>query len=418
MSPIVLIATVPNLLRGPVGRPELSGPVHIEDVEGVRLHYTTEGVDAVEMAYLDEIRRGLTEGLAVFEAEGWPAPLPDDGTGGSTAIDVYVVDLDANGYANPLRTGDGDASCFIRIDPGLPDLGGTVASVARHELHHCIQFRFRTDLPPWLYESGATYEQYSHAGNDPLLELAVGVLWSSRLARPEQRLGDDRDVYATFLWSKFWAEHTAYDPSRLVDLWEALRGTDTWPVAMERAAQEAFDSDLGDVFLQYAVHNRFACGQDDGLHYLDDPLPCVVEAARVPSQPFTSPITVRHDERRFTAAYFDVSPAEEDGPFGIRCEGSEGVRAALVTVDGSGRQIDVAIEDPRTDTLWITRRAGEQARLVVAGTDALLDATCTEVLPAMPAAGCSTQGTRSVGLMGAGLLLLRRRRRMFLENGS
>lgn len=414
---MVGVAAVPP---GPVARPTLSGPEQIVDIDGFRLHYTTEGIDAVpEGSYLDELQRGLLEGMAIFEEEGWLPPLPDDGTGGSNAIDVYVVDVARNGSANALPTGDGDASCFIRMDPGIPNAGGTIASVARHELHHCIQFRYRTDLPSWLYESGATYEQYRHAGDDPLLELAVGVLWDSRLRRPEARLGDDADVYATFLWSKFWAEYQSYDPTRLVDLWEALR-EDPWPVAMERAALDAFGESLDEVFLQHAVYNRFACADDDGQHYLDDPVPCRAPESRVPSEPFEGTVRVRHDQRRFTAAYFDVAPATQAGPLGIRCVGADGLRIALVTVDEAGRRVDTAIVDPVFDTVWVDRKVGEGARLIVAGTDAALDATCAEVAAATPPpGGCATATPfQALGWCSLGGLLAVGRRRSHRSRGS
>ncbi|MEM6929618.1 MAG: hypothetical protein AAF602_21945, partial [Myxococcota bacterium] len=372
-----------------------------------RIHFTDEGSDATDEAYLAKITRGLEDGLATFESEGWPRPVPDDGTGGSDAIDVYVVDVDVNGYANPVVLENGDASCYIRIDPQVPDAGGAVASVARHELHHCIQFRYRTDLPSWLYESAATYEQYSHAGDDPLLDFAVGTLWTSRLSRPEQRLGDDRDVYATFLWSKFWAEHTGYDPSRLVDLWEALR-EGPWPEAMDRAAGASFGQSLDEVFLSYAVHNRFACANDDGQHYLDDPLPCVADVS-VPTAPFEDGLTVVHDERRFTAAYFDVPPAEQDEALGIACSGAEGVRTALVTVDAEGQRLATGIEDPWTGVQWVARNPGEEARLVVAGTQAALDATCTVVEPKAVPTGCASVPYHAVWLGLLGAALVRRR---------
>lgn len=412
MSPIVLIATVPPLLRGPIGRPVLSGPEQTQDIQGFRVHYTDEGPDAVDdPRYLAEVVRGLSEGRETFEAEGWPAPLPDDGEGGSDAIDVYIVDVDRNGYANPIDRGD-DASCYIRIDPRIPMAGGAVASVARHELHHCIQFRYRTDLPSWIYESAATYEQYSHAGDDPALELAVGTLWISRLTRPEQRLGDDRDPYATFLWSKFWAEHTGYDPSRLVDLWEALR-TGPWPEAMDRAAAEAFGESLDDVFVQYALHNRFACANDDGQHYLDDPLPCVADIG-VPTEAFEDGLAVVHEERRFTAAYFDVAPAETAESLGIACSGQDGLRTALVTVDDAGQRVATATADPWTGAQWVTRQAGEGARLVVTGTDAPLDARCSIVEPRAAPNGCSTAPRGALWLGLAGLAAIRRRRDPFL----
>ncbi|MEN0067653.1 MAG: hypothetical protein AAGA48_36320 [Myxococcota bacterium] len=407
---VVVIATVPPLFRSSLGRPVLSGPELTQDLDGFRIHYTAEGPDAVDESYLSEVQRGLVEGQAIFEEEGWPRPLPDNGEGGNDAIDVYILELDANGYANPVDVGNNDSSCYIRLDPKLPPLGGVIASVARHELHHCIQFRYRTNLPSWLYESGATYEQYSHAGDDPVLEAAAATLWASRLSEPERRLGNDQSPYATFLWSKFWAEYTGYDPERLVGLWEALQGDDHWANAMEEAAQDAFGESLDEVFLQYAVHNRFACANDDGQHYLDEPLPCVADVS-VPTRMFEDTVRIEHDERRFTAAYFDISASETENSLGIHCAGVPGTRSALVTVNEDGERLVTATEDPWTGTLWVRRGPGEGARLIVAGTEAKLDATCVEVPKASAPRGCST-APRGTGILALACLLtaLRSRR--------
>jgi len=104
----------------------------------------------------------------------------------------------------------------------------------------------------------------------------------------------------------------------------------------------------------------------------------------------------------------DLEPAADDETLGVRCEGAAGLRAALVSVDERGRRLRTAYEDD-TGGLVLERRRGHAARLVVAGTDDALDATCTRYEPRT--CGCAgSPGTPGVAWpILFGRLALRRR---------
>lgn len=211
-------------------RPELSGEVLTRDVgEGFRLHWTEEGEDAADPDLLDWAEaewEAVTEALA---ERPWRALVGDDGTGGSAAIDAYVVDIDANGYANAVTpaAGEDGASCFVRFDPGIADLGETIArSIVRHELYHCVQYRYSIDSHPWMYESHATFEQYRPAPAAGALELLTNILWGQRISEPDRPLDDvgDRFEYAGFMWFK----HLEEDGVPPWEVWEALEAEPRW----------------------------------------------------------------------------------------------------------------------------------------------------------------------------------------------
>ncbi|HHO52472.1 MAG TPA: hypothetical protein ENK18_16790 [Deltaproteobacteria bacterium] len=430
MSPWLCAASLWANTRPPVHRldarrPALSGPVEHAEIDGFRVHFTRSGSDAPPdddtdadklPDLVDAILAGLATGTTAFEEEGF-RPLIGDGTaGGDDAIDVYVTDIDAYGYAIPTSTGGQGWSCYIEIDPDTDVFGRIAESVAVHELHHCVQFRYNPNLASWIYEAGATYEQYSHV-RDPVLDVALGSLYAMRLDATELKLATtvDRLEYAGFLWMKFWTEFEGYDPDRLPRMWEILADAQGWRPGLQLASEEIFGLPLGQLFLHHAAWNGFACGGSDGLHYLDDPLPCVTESS-VPLIPWDgdAPMEIHHSEGPFTSESLDLTPKltpERDTELTLTCEGQEGLRYALVhLVGGRGVQLteDVA-PSVRRPTLSLAR--GDRARAVVVGTETPLNATCSVELWQPGPAGCASTSSLApvswaLGLLGA--LLLRR----------
>ncbi|MFT7520897.1 MAG: hypothetical protein ACI9MC_003048, partial [Kiritimatiellia bacterium] len=199
-------------------RPSVSGneQIAVSETGLFRVHYTVEGEDSPSGAVTDDVPDmvprvlvALEDGRAAFELAGWRRLSRDDGDGGDDAIDVYITQLDAFGYANATLSDSGDgASCFLRLDPDLPTLGeGIVESVSYHELHHCVQYRYTTETAPWIYEAQATLEQYRLADN-AASDVLVNVLWIQRLTQPERGLDKvgARFEYAGFVFAKFWEE--------------------------------------------------------------------------------------------------------------------------------------------------------------------------------------------------------------------
>lgn len=412
----------PALLRSAPERPELSGPEEQIDRGRFRIRFTREGRDAPPPTdadanglpdVVDTLAAALPEAEDAYLAEGWRPLAGDGGAGGSDAIDVYVRELDVYGYSTPVPLPDGSWSCMLEIDRGVTVAGSVAASVATHELHHCVEFRYTVQTASWLYEAAATYEQYSHVV-DPLLDLAVGVLYADRLGHPQRKIDDTdgRFEYAGFLWMKYWSERGGFAPERLPELWEALAADPDWTVALDAESRSRFGTDLASTFLDHAVWNGFACANDVGGHYLADPIPCRA-ALSVPLTAWAGDqIDLVHDEGPFTAAYLSL-PTEDDHAT-ITCDGGEGLGLVGTSLDPSGarRAILPAAETDGGLRLDIPTAPGGELRLALAGTEDPLEATCV-ALPALraPVGGCAVpagQGRGGVWCAALALLALRR----------
>lgn len=414
-------------------RPELSGPVRSADlVEGrFRLHWTVEGGDApaldvdgvpllqpIVAATADNVVRDLP-------AAGWTPLAADDGTGGSDAIDIYLVQIDANGYANAVTAGGDDegASCFVRLDPGISGFGADIAaSIVRHELVHCYQFRYSVDAHPWLYEASATYEQYRPSGEVGALAVPLGVLWSQRLSQPLRPMDDtgDRFEYAGFVWYKFLEEVEGISSA---DAWAATAGQPTWRDAMEAALAPA-DQSLADAFARHAMANVFACARGERGDY--DPqnnAHCTATGAEVPVESSTVGAS-RVGEVEVTAlapwtsASFQIEGAGDANELGqidgvaLDCAATDG-EVAVTVVDAMG---GLAAQTRGTGVFALTAAAegGPPVVMVTVASvgDGPADARCQVRWSARRRGGCSAAGARETWLaIMIFLPLLYRRRR-------
>lgn len=441
MIPITALATVPcmQVPALPDTRPSLSGPeLTVDSADGrFRVHYTEEGGDAPSGGDSDgdglpdavqQVLDGLALGVEVFEEKGYRELVPDTGAGGSEAIDIYVRDINANGYAYALlgQGPEGGASCFMEVDGGLASTPGPlVESVVVHELHHCVQYRYTTVTQTWMYESTATYEQYIHV-TDAALDLALGVLYAVRLGTPDLPIDEtgDRYEYAGFLVMKFWEEFAGGDPDRVPALWERLAEEPDWEAAMEAEALEQFDLDLGDSFLEHATWNGFACARDDGGHYDAEVLGCAGLDITVPIEPFTDGFTAQLELGPYTASYHEASADDDDRPVALTCTASEDTdaRVKLVVLDADGNALEqpgaavgtepvtlptVGPTDPDGAILVVVANVGHDPAEV----DCTLDRTD---LPQAPEGGCGCDNTGSLPMalaLSPVVALLRRRSR-------
>lgn len=264
MIPLVVALVA---LGGP--RAVLSGPEQTAVTADGRfvIHYTTEGVDAVDPAWVEWAEEGLARVWAAYvDDAGWPAPAPDQGIGGDDRLDLYLRVLDSNGYAH-VETATG--SCWMEADPGIASgLGRTTfASVVGHELHHCLQFAIGTGLEGWIYEATSTYAQYLLFSDDQAIELARDALWGLRLTGSEKRLDDEGGTfeYAGMVWVKYVVDAGG----DLLALWEAMAASGGWV-----AGHEALLGPVADAAADFAEWNAFACHKDDGRHYVADNAQC------------------------------------------------------------------------------------------------------------------------------------------------
>lgn len=402
-------------------RPNLSGPVQILDSEGgrFRIHYTLEGVDKAEGG-VDEagvphmarrVAQAMEEGSRAFAKRGYRTENLDDGQEGSEAIDVYLKEIDANGYANVTEGASGTDSCFVRIDNGLGSVGGQILeSVAIHELHHCVQYAYTTQTDPFMYEATATFEQYL-AIEDEALDIALNVLYVERLEHPEYALAavQGRYHYAGLLFMKFLAEYGTPDLGRIPALWVALEQEPNWEDAVWSEARRIWDQSFDEVFLEFAVFNGFACARDAGEHYDPSYLPCTanVEVPYTSVAGGTRSVEVALSEPRYSAGYARwIAPTPELIPELI-CSapdsGTAELRVAWDQLDASGRVLahtsTVIMENgTRLFSGTPTPQGGTLLATFASTGDAPVSATCVleEVAPASDGCACSSTPTASM----------------------
>jgi len=351
---VLSLSTVPCVsgpadITGRGSRPTLSGTEQIVRSEDglFALHYTREGEDRVQSVQdldadgrpdvVDEVLAGLEMARSAFVARGYRDVVRDAGGGGGPELDVYIVDLANNGFANavPAEAAEEPWSCYIRLAADLTSQGGELLqSVAAHELNHCVQYRYTTTSDTWIYESAATFEQYG-LYESGLLEVGLQVLWGTRLSGAGRPLDDvgNRFEYAGFSWWKFWNE---FQPGveRMVPLWEALASEPRWRQALDAQALALWELTLPEIFLEFSTWNAFACARDDGGHYAQDAMPCLLENVSVPVTLMAADqeLVVVLDPGDYTSATLEL---DDDGggqsPF-VQCELSEAQEQAQVLV--------------------------------------------------------------------------------------
>ncbi|MCB9795211.1 MAG: hypothetical protein H6741_21115 [Alphaproteobacteria bacterium] len=426
------------LQRRDLPRPTLSGPdSQVDSADGrFRFHWTDYGRDAIPVEDLDgdgvpdiiaRVEAALSLGLEVYAERGYRPLEPDNGWGGSAAVDLYFQVIDANGYAYPALPEDPEAvsSCYLQINTDLLELSTPVLeSVVVHELHHCIQFAYTVETHAWLYESFATFEQYQHVESEEL-SLAAQVLWGVRLAEPERSLAStgSRYEYAGMIFPKYLLEKGGVDLGRMGRVWEALALNPAWREGLDRFAFEEWGGSLDGLFLDYSSWNAFACERDDGQHYAASPIGCELEVS-VPIAPVEEGFLFapEHRERSHTAAYFELENAGQSEPVAVRC-GAAGLDAEaglrLIALDREGLGGEEAVGFARGEDAELSARLEgpvdpEGSVLLVFSSTGESPATeqCTaeRVAPVELSGGCSSAPGRLRWAWALSLLALLRRR--------
>ena len=448
LAPCIPADSPADLLRERGGRPDLSGPVSSEQSEDGRftVHWTDEGEDAPPVLdadangrsdYLDRVFGALSLGGSVYEELGFRAVPPDDGSGGDGSLDLYVKVLPVNGYANPVVGPEG-MSCFMQIDPGLGSGGAILESVVVHELHHCVQYTYTVEAQSWIYEAGATYEQYDHV-QSPTLQVALDVLWNDRLRGADRPLdeADGRFEYAGFLFVKFIEERGETDRARIPRLWQALEAEPVWQEGLGALAGAEWGLDLGELLLDFHTWNAFACSRDDGAHYGSERHPCTFPATSVNVQVLAAELDHAFEAGGGSAFYAELE-AEEDRPVELRCSqeveaAAAWVRLVALDVEGaSGEEASARIEsegslrledplDPRGAVLVVVVAEGAEAprlRCDVARVDPISDPP-PEPPPEGEACACSSASRAGVlPLFGAVIAGRLRRTRRGAREGA
>ncbi|MCA9903917.1 MAG: pre-peptidase C-terminal domain-containing protein [Anaerolineae bacterium] len=164
---------------------ELSGPEQILETTNFRIHYTTDGSDAVTQEYLDAFADTLE---TIYDIQvnqmGWAQPPRNaDGFYDAFLSDVIGTETDTLGYARPTRfVGDNPntdghehaasrSALVVDNDFANPDMEGNPLSLMRatttHEFNHIIQYGYDSEEPMnWLYEATATWIETATVGDE------------------------------------------------------------------------------------------------------------------------------------------------------------------------------------------------------------------------------------------------------------
>ena len=257
------------------GRPILSGTEEILDTQYFRIHYTSEGRDAVASAsYVDEVAHALEHVWQVeIDQFGWAAPPPDEGIGGDDRYDVYLQEILWDGtfgyveggedsrYRGAGQVGDNPhtatvekraSASFMVLDNDYADIDEfaienyTVTSVMQstvaHEFNHAIQFGYDGEEPAdWLWEATATWMQdevYDDV-NDGIEDLYAVFKSpdSCQLAYGgEERVEDENHWYGEWIFIRYISENYGHETVR--GIWEQAATLDGY-AALEAALNAA-----------------------------------------------------------------------------------------------------------------------------------------------------------------------------------
>jgi len=386
-------------------RPALSGPTLTHPTEHFVIHYTLDSDDAVSANdengdRLPDFVEAVAEAMErswqhEIEEMGWRLPLPDEGEGGDTRLDVYLEDQndlfgtgDLFGYTdtfggfvgdNPAtpaqeeRTAYGFISLDNDYDPdqfGLYDLTSLDAmrTTAAHEFNHALQSAYDDeDSYSWLYEATATWmedEVYPEIGDarsyladymdaPDLCPLSVGR--------------DDQDVrwYGGWILLRYLAEQHG-GPDTIRRLWEKMAATEGL-TALEATLTEQ-KTTLAELLTNFSVANltKSDCPANAPYCYRDggDYLRPYVEGSLHLDQGETTTFTPKDGVQQFAADYIRL---KSDGPLRLRFQGSAAGEWQLRLVGLTGQKAKV-IPWAATSPTTVDPSAYEKLYLVVVNT--------------------------------------------------
>ncbi|MEO0072603.1 MAG: T9SS type A sorting domain-containing protein [candidate division WOR-3 bacterium] len=257
-------------------RPTLSGPVQYIEYPNFRVHYTTQGSDAVSRQYAETVAVAMAYSWAkLVDTLGWAPPPPDFNLGGDNRYDIYIMQLSSgvagvtyaeNSYPNPYPNG---VSSHFRITRGLDY--NYLKSTVCHEFHHAIQFRYSSVEGSWWMENCATwsedvvYDDY----NDYLGFLSTSP---GPFTTPEYPISTFNNLYqyAGCVWPIFLTER--YGPNCVKQIWEyqgQISGQNTIS-AMDYILTNNYNSNLVTALQEYAVWRYFTGQRADTVHYYSE----------------------------------------------------------------------------------------------------------------------------------------------------
>jgi hypothetical protein len=387
LAPLALV----TCLVAPADRPTLSGPelTYASPDGRLLIHYTLQGGDALTVTedidppngvpdQLDWVVEGVARVHQAFVVEdGWPGPVSDEGAGGDDRLDIYIRDLDINGYAHTETTPTGHTTSWVELDPANARLLGKVTfeSIAGHEYHHVLQFTTYTGGGAWIYEASATYAQYLLFNEELIVQLARDALWIIRLGNASAALsaaGNPYEFeYAGMVWVKYLIERGGGDRKLLLYLWRAMGFYGDWVAGHDSFVKANLGlGGLDDAAADFAVWNWFACGNDDGRHYSMAKLPCGIstnvpftEVAALPASGTSPTVGARG------SAYVTVKPDCASGTLAFTVRPARGTRFEVVGVGAGAPEVTPVDAAAATDTVIPVEGWNRFERIVLVGTN-------------------------------------------------
>ena len=241
-----------------------------------RVHYDTEGSDAVEPTdddgndipdYID-LATTVLDSTWKLEVEqlGYDPPPPDNGLGGGDEYDVYVIDLKGVVYGYTYREEQSGHTSYgyIEIDNNFTDprykqtrgLDALRVTIV-HEFHHAIQFGYYAGTDGcWWQESTSTWmEEVAYPHIDDYLQYLTHFL-----DEPYRALNsgacDSNHIYGTAIFSHFLDQHYSRDLNRLI--WEELKDRQSANLDhFDRVIRRVEPGGLGVAVGKFAVWNYF-----------------------------------------------------------------------------------------------------------------------------------------------------------------
>ncbi len=248
---------------------------------GVRVWYSVEGPNLVKQGdddgdgvpdFAAEVGLTAEDVLAVYEANGFRAPLPDEGRGGNDAMDVYLVDFggnaDGNYSAEACTSAPRQCSGFFVMENdfvgyGYGDLSTAIRVLTSHELFHAVQAAYDADEEVWFSEGTAVWaENLYEAESNDFLSFCDAYLDDPGRSLDEPPTGPvPTFAYATALW--WWYLSDRYGDDVIIELLEAAESGDDVLLDME-AIQLARGGSLAEDFHIFASWN-LATGRNSGV---------------------------------------------------------------------------------------------------------------------------------------------------------
>lgn len=221
--------------------------------DDICVHYVTSGTNATTKAWARTTLNTFEHVFSVYKAAGYRMPEPDGTQGGDAKTDVYLEDLQSNGFASyygyctsapsSAPKGKHDTSAYCVLDNDYdPSQYGTAETplknlqvTAAHEFFHAVQYGYDADEDNWFMEATATWaeDEVYNGINDNRQYLPYGPL-----GKPGQSMdvGDyfpdgesNFGVYGDWLFFRFLSEQfpakTGALPKIVRQIWEAADST-------------------------------------------------------------------------------------------------------------------------------------------------------------------------------------------------